>query len=539
MQTEEEVILTSGKATMRTMWITKFFILSVIIYISNCLEEFKFHSIEKMLIKKLLEKYEKVGKIGRPVRNTSGTVNVEFGLSLFQLTDLDEAEQLFTVNVWNKYAWYDEVLTWDPKEYNDIKHVRIPTKHVWTPDIVLLNYADKRLQELREVLLTVDYTGRIIWSPPAIYKSVCTIQMEHFPFDHQICYLRFASWTLHGKKLNLTFLDGIESAMLDVYQPSNEWHIVIHPAVRRFFKQSCCEEPLRRNAEYYAYLLVLPCILLAVLNLVVFWLPPQNPARMMLGMNIFSGFCIQLKFLTQSTPSASNTIPYLGYYYCLNMVLIAIFTFFSVIAVQIHFRKDKTKPLPPWLSRFVKTSSKWLRLKPGPLCFTKPPQAEANISKIEMHLNQERKLRRRDSFESHPGQTPRHCYCQQQQTQQQTNQESQHEMLALTQRDPFSNLTSTTAGKQLEASVKEIKRTLRNLMHKFNTKDKNSRQASEWDVVGMVIDRYCFWAYLVLIVVTGMITLIPPMPYEIDENTPGEVLISRFKELAKHVDPID
>ncbi|VDN98333.1 unnamed protein product [Rodentolepis nana] len=55
----------------------------------------------------------------------------------------------------------------------------------------------------------------------------------------------------------------------------------------------------------------------------------------------------------------------------------------------------------------------------------------------------------------------------------------------------------------------------------------------------MVIDRYCFWAYLILIVVTGMITLIPPMPYEIDEDTPGEVLFNRFKELAKYVDPID
>ncbi|VUZ42516.1 unnamed protein product, partial [Hymenolepis diminuta] len=522
---------------MRDLWIGKFVILLAIIYIGNCLEEFKFHSIEKILIKKLLEKYEQVGKIGRPVRNTSETVNVEFGLSLFQLTDLDEAEQLFTVNVWNKYAWYDEVLTWNPKEYNDIKHVRIPSKHVWTPDIVLLNYADKRLQELREVMLTVDYTGHIFWSPPAIYKSMCKIQMEHFPFDHQICYLRFASWTLHGKKLNLTFLDGIDSAMMDTYQPSNEWHIVVYPAVRRFFKQTCCEEPfpnlifffvLRRNAEYYAYLLVLPCILLAVLNLVVFWLPPQNPARMMLGMNIFSGFCIQLKFLTQSTPSASNTIPYLGYYYCLNMVLIAIFTFFSVIAVQIHFRKDKTKPLPSWLSRFVKTSSKWLRLQPGPLRSTKSLQAETNISKIEMHLNQERKLRRRDSFESHLIQTSRHCYCQQQQSQQQANQ----------QKDPFSNLTSTTAGKQLEASVKEIKRALRNLLHKFNEKDKDSRLASEWDAVGLVVDRYCFWVYLILIVVTGMITLIPPMPYEVQEDTPGEFLIKRFKELSKYVDPI-
>lgn len=68
------------------------------------ISDFEFHSIEKMLIKKLLEKYVAIGKIGRPVRNTSQTVNVEFGLSLFQLMDLNEADQMFTVNAWNKFV---------------------------------------------------------------------------------------------------------------------------------------------------------------------------------------------------------------------------------------------------------------------------------------------------------------------------------------------------------------------------------------------------------------------------------------------------
>lgn len=66
--------------------------------------EFEFLSKEKSLIKDLLERYVKVGKIGRPVRNNSEKVNVEFGLSLLQLTDLDEAEQMFTVNVFSKYV---------------------------------------------------------------------------------------------------------------------------------------------------------------------------------------------------------------------------------------------------------------------------------------------------------------------------------------------------------------------------------------------------------------------------------------------------
>ncbi|VDM36195.1 unnamed protein product [Hydatigera taeniaeformis] len=228
---------------------------------------------------------------------------------------------------------------------------------------------------------------------------------------------------------------------------------------------------------------------------------------------------------------------YIGcrYYYCLNMVLIAIFTFFSLIAVQIHFREDRTKPLPTWLAELVKTSSKWLGLQPGVLCLSNSSHTEeVNISKIEMRLAKERR-RRRDSFETRGtfGQTSGPCYCQQQQRMLQM-QTSMH-----CQQTPATATVTTTAGKQLETSLKEIKRALRNLMHKFNEKDQIARLASDWEAVGMLVDRFCFWVYLILIVVTGMITLIPPMPYVYERALNDESLIQRFKELANHVDSID
>ncbi|VDP95968.1 unnamed protein product [Trichobilharzia regenti] len=40
---------------------------------------------------------------------------------------------------------------------------------------------------------------------------------------------------------------------------------------------------LRRHPSFYVIILVIPCILLSSLMSVVFWLPPESPAKMMLG----------------------------------------------------------------------------------------------------------------------------------------------------------------------------------------------------------------------------------------------------------------
>jgi len=61
-------------------------------------------SDEKRLIKHLLDQYERVGLIGRPVYNTSQTVKVSYGMSLIQILDVDEKNQVLTINVWSRYV---------------------------------------------------------------------------------------------------------------------------------------------------------------------------------------------------------------------------------------------------------------------------------------------------------------------------------------------------------------------------------------------------------------------------------------------------
>jgi len=67
-------------------------------------------SDEKRLIKHLLNNYETVGVVGRPVLNQSQTIRVNYGLALIQILDLDEKNQVLTTNVWSRYVSYTAML---------------------------------------------------------------------------------------------------------------------------------------------------------------------------------------------------------------------------------------------------------------------------------------------------------------------------------------------------------------------------------------------------------------------------------------------
>uniref|UniRef100_A0A8C8YGB7 Neurotransmitter-gated ion-channel ligand-binding domain-containing protein n=1 Tax=Prolemur simus TaxID=1328070 RepID=A0A8C8YGB7_PROSS len=91
------------------------------------------------LLKRLFSGYN---KWSRPVANISDVVLVRFGLSIAQLIDVDEKNQMMTTNVWVKQEWHDYKLRWDPADYENVTSIRIPSELIWRPDIVLYNNQD-------------------------------------------------------------------------------------------------------------------------------------------------------------------------------------------------------------------------------------------------------------------------------------------------------------------------------------------------------------------------------------------------------------
>ncbi|KAI4788630.1 hypothetical protein KUCAC02_002061 [Chaenocephalus aceratus] len=224
----------------------------------------------------------------RPVGNDSQSLTVHFGLTLRQIMDVDEKNQVLTTNIWLQLYWDDFYLQWNLSDYPGVPNVRFPDNLIWKPDILLYNSADERFDATFHTNILVNSSGTCSYLPPGIFKSTCYIDVRWFPFDVQRCDLKFGSWTYGGWSLDLKMVE----ADITGYIANGEWDLVGVPGRKdeRFY--DCCEEPypdvtftvvMRRRTLYYGLNLLIPCVLISTLALFVFLLPADSGEKISLG----------------------------------------------------------------------------------------------------------------------------------------------------------------------------------------------------------------------------------------------------------------
>ena len=157
--------------------------------------------------------------------------------------------------------------------------------------------ADERIQEKRDANALVYSSGIVYWLPQSVIKSSCNINITMFPYDIQECKLVWGSWTYETRRLNLTYYNNLTQMALEDFIDNPEWAIVENKAFYTNNWYDCCDAyynrlvfllKLRRNVAFYSYILIVPCVLLSSITLVLFWIPPESPAKMQLGRFLFS-----------------------------------------------------------------------------------------------------------------------------------------------------------------------------------------------------------------------------------------------------------
>ncbi|XP_002741012.1 neuronal acetylcholine receptor subunit alpha-6-like [Saccoglossus kowalevskii] len=316
----------------------------------------------------------------RPVYNPTDTLPVKFGLSITQLLDVDEKNQIMTTSVWMKQEWRDYRLTWEPAQYSNLSAVSLPEYTLWFPDIVLYNNADGNYGSTMSTKTTtkarIYHDGTVFYAPPTIFKSPCKINIEFFPFDEQRCTLKFGSWAYSGQELLLSLMS--DEAEKEDFWENSEWEVMSVPGRNYTMKYDCCNEIysnikyvviIRRRSAFYVVNLIIPCMIMSFLTLMVFYLPPDSGEKVSLSISILLALSVFQLLVADIMPPSSIAMPLIGRYLMFTEVLVMVSIIITVIVLNIHHRSgvmhDK---MPYWVRRL------FLEIIPVILCMRSRPR---------------------------------------------------------------------------------------------------------------------------------------------------------------------
>ncbi|XP_068211467.1 neuronal acetylcholine receptor subunit alpha-7-like isoform X6 [Palaemon carinicauda] len=472
---------------------------------------------ERRLLHDLLDNYN---NLERPVDNETEPVVVTFGITLQQIIDVDEKNQLLVTNTWLKLEWKDVNLRWNESDYNGVSDLRIPPYKIWKPDVLMYNSADEGFDGTYPTKVVVSSNGNCLYIPPGIFKSTCKIDITWFPFDDQRCKMKFGSWTYSGWQLDLQ-LQSEDGGDLSDFIKNGEWDLIGCPGKRNAIYYKCCPEPyvdvtfeivIRRRTLYYFCNLILPCVLIASMAVLGFTLPPDCGEKLSLGVTILLSLTVFSNMVNDTMPTTSDAVPLLGTYFNCIMFMVASSVVSTVLILNYHHRSADTHEMSPLVKSLFLQWLPWvLRLhRPGEKITRKTIMMNNKMRELELKCPLEERSSRSllanvldidDDFRAH---TLPHTHT--------TNN------TAGFMRPPHgghsvddTHLVHTcmsSCTRELNLILKEI----RVITDKMRKDDDEEEVANDWKFAAMVVDRLCLIVFT-LFTVTATIAVLLSAPH--------------------------
>jgi len=306
--------------------------------------------------------FEGYDKRLRPALRKEDNVTVTLGISVNQLIDIDERNQMMRLSVWVRQKWNNPFLRWNASHYGGISVINVNPSDIWKPDLVLYNNVDGGSDGSMAAFksqIKVSSNGDNLWLSPVILLSSCKIFVKYFPFDEQHCTLKFGSWTYDGFQLDLR--PEADEAESEKFVKNGEWDLIRVPCKRNVVKYVCCEEPypdvtyevqIRRRTLFFFFNMVIPCLVIVGLTILSFYLPPDSGERISLVITNLLAMTVFMLLVADIIPPTSDAVSIISTFYSCCIFEVGIALIGTCVVLKYHFSNPSIHKMPNWL-RFV------------------------------------------------------------------------------------------------------------------------------------------------------------------------------------------
>lgn len=322
---------------------------------------------EKELREYLFENYS---SSVRPVKNKNTAVNVTLNMKLIQLLDVREREEKLTTQAYYSMSWKNEFMIWNPEDWNGIEYIPVHSESVWAPDIILKNNADGNAVTIQKGTesIWISHTGRHSWYPKVMIVSSFEANVAYFPFDYQNFTFHFGSWSLGENKLRM-FVNMKKEMIARDFINSTEWKLLdTHKeSFRTAYDSDAYSEVIftyrfLRKPSYCVITVILPCILLMLITLFSYLLPPRNGERISVLITSLLAFTVFLVEINGSLPRNSDTIPTIKIFYMVTMGECALCFIMTCITVRM-LERNSEKKIRFYIPNWIKSVCAWIKGK--------------------------------------------------------------------------------------------------------------------------------------------------------------------------------
>lgn len=223
------------------------------------------------------------------------------------------------------------------------------------------NAADDDDGLLFKTQVVLESDGTTSWNSPATFSTSCELDVSDFPYDKQLCKLKFGPWNSDISILNMTA--DTRPLTTDKYVESSEWELLSASKKRNSNDYACCKIPfsdvtlsleIRRKPLFYWFNLVIPYALLLMSLWVGYFVPPQSGERISLSLVILLAFSIIVQATSAYLPR-SNELPALSILYFVVMIEVAVSSLVTCTIVRVHFTSElgEKAPMPNWIHNYL------------------------------------------------------------------------------------------------------------------------------------------------------------------------------------------
>ncbi|CAH1245659.1 CHRNA6 [Branchiostoma lanceolatum] len=293
-----------------------------------------------------------------PMVDNRTAVDVEVSVTVASILGVDDKKQELKTLSWLTMDWRDYRLRWNPRQYDNLQKINVPSDLLWRPD--LLPYNSRTLDS--GIDLSVDAivysNGRVTFIPKWLTQTSCSFDATYYPFDEQTCSMKLGSWTHHAGEIDLRLSH--ESVSLEPFVEDSTWTIKKTSATREVLQYECCPEPYvhvlfsitlgRTSSALLRFNLIAPTVLFLAAAVLGFYLPSDTGSRTLLGVVSLLGVTLVSLLNYGNFPlSGHATTPIIGQFYALAVILVGLFTVVTIGLWGIHHHAADLSPVPGWL----------------------------------------------------------------------------------------------------------------------------------------------------------------------------------------------